>query len=230
MLGQEKADRRAAAQVVVRHLLRERRGSSPRQRAKAAWSRTSHSSVTTVSTTQQSAMIRVLTSAAGRRAVTAVALMAHHRDQAVRRQERAVPAIVPDDVLAHQLAVGELMQRLQGLRRDAGIVGGQAGGGAQQDVGRVVAVELAADAAILPDLAGDPVDEIGDVCAYCPTFGCMAAAPWLAGASILLHSNAQLALTARIAPHIDAKGSANVARRSRSRPPTRRMTTRATTS
>ncbi len=79
----------------------------------------------------------------------------------MRREEGTVRfATDSNDILAHQLAVGKLVQ---GLRSHAGVAGGEPGGHAQQDVGRIQPGQLTTDAALLPDLARNTLDEIGNV-------------------------------------------------------------------
>ncbi|WP_086380343.1 hypothetical protein [Caballeronia sordidicola] len=81
----------------------------------------------------------------------------------MRRKKRAVAIRRPDHILANELAVRELMQRLQRLRRDTLVASGESGRGAQQDIGRVMLVELPADSPVLPDFTRDSINEVRDI-------------------------------------------------------------------
>ena len=87
--------------------------------------------------------------AVGRRAIGAIAALAAGRDGAVRRQVSRLVVARPDDVLGQDRAVGAFAQRRHRVRDDACIPFDQPAGGAQDDVGIVVAMQRG-DPAILP--------------------------------------------------------------------------------
>lgn len=81
----------------------------------------------------------------------------------MRREKAAAWPRCPNDVLTHQLPVRKLVKRLQCLCGDACVAHRQPGGGPQQNIGRVILLELTADPAVLPNFSRNAVDEISNV-------------------------------------------------------------------
>jgi hypothetical protein len=100
--------------------------------------------------------------AAGGRAEGPMAGMGAGGHEAVGGEEARLVVAAPDHVLAEELSVGELGEGGEGAGDHRLVAADDAGGGAQHDVGGVVVAERG-DAALLPDLAGDLEDVVGEV-------------------------------------------------------------------